>query len=285
MPCMSTLHEAPPARLTSLGPWEFDAADGVLRGADGTSKIEDRAARTLALLCANRGDIVSQAMILDAVWQGRHVSPNSVAVVIADLRRALGDDAREPLYIETVAKRGYRLKGAPASPPAPLVVAPDMRRRKPRYLSLAYLAAAIALIGTVATIAQWIDHRPAHLRIAIESVRNDTGLSSYTPLATAMGELLVDRISTFDAVDVYRQARTEGLATPAPGLTVESKLILWNGVPTLSMTSEDGGGHVVWTGMAEGASDTLAEKTITALKGLQQQIRPRADAMDRDAHP
>jgi len=271
---MSTAHETPPARLTPIGPWVFDATDGCLRGADGTRKMEDRTARTLELLCAHRGAIVSQTMILEAVWKGRHVSPNSVAVVVADLRRALGDDAREPLYIETVAKRGYRLKDDPSAAPALFVPRPARnRRRRQTYRVLLSLAIAFVLAGTVAVFSRLTDHRPAHLRIAVEPVRNETGLGGYAALASAMSELLVDRIAAFDAVDVYRQTAAGTVGTTA--LIVRSKLILWNGIPTLSMTTEDGDGHVVWTGMAEGAPDTLAQKTLVELATLRKRIQAR----------
>lgn len=273
---MSIAHETSPVRLTQIGPWMFDATDGCLRGADGNRKIEDRTARTLELLCAYRGAIVSQAMILEAVWKGRSVSPNSVAVVVADLRRALGDDAREPRYIETVAKRGYRLKDDPSG--ASVLAASHAARapeRRRTYSVLLGVVIAFALAGAVAAVSRLTDHRSAHLRIAIAPVRNETGSDGYTALASAMSDLLVDRIAAFDAVDVYRQAATGPVSTTAPGLIVQSKLILWNGIPTLSMTTEDGGGHVVWTGMAEGGPDTLAEKTLVELAMLRQRIRAR----------
>ena len=43
-----------------------------------------------------------------AVWSKRIVSPGTLAVSIAELRRALGDDARAPRFIQTVHRRGYR---------------------------------------------------------------------------------------------------------------------------------------------------------------------------------
>src|SRR5688572_15094447 len=103
-----------------IGDWTFDPAAGELRRGAERRRLEDRAARTLALLVRRRGEVVSQAEIAAEVWNGRTVSPNSLPVVIADLRRALDDDAREPRFIETVAKRGYRLmadSGAVAAPP------------------------------------------------------------------------------------------------------------------------------------------------------------------------
>src|SRR5688572_22055096 len=109
-----------------IGDWTFDPAAGELTRGGERRRLEDRAARTLALLCRRRGEVVSHGEIAAEVWNGRTVSPNSLPVVIADLRRALDDDARAPRFIETVAKRGYRLMAEAGSAlPAP---APNPRK-------------------------------------------------------------------------------------------------------------------------------------------------------------
>ena len=70
------------------------------------------------MLCEAGGDVVSQEQLIDGVWQGRALSENSVAVVIGQLRRALDDDAREPRLIETIPKRGYRLRATEREQPS-----------------------------------------------------------------------------------------------------------------------------------------------------------------------
>src|ERR1700744_2827969 len=99
-----------------IGRWVFDREAARLVSGTEERKLEDRAARTLTLLCDRRGAILSQEEILQIVWQGRTVSPNSLAVVIRDLRRGPGGDARQPRFIETIAKRGYRLAAADPVP-------------------------------------------------------------------------------------------------------------------------------------------------------------------------
>jgi DNA-binding winged helix-turn-helix (wHTH) protein len=93
-----------------IGGWEFLPATGELRRRTDLRRLEPRAARTLELLCEAKGEVVSQEELIAAVWQGRALSENSVAVVIGQLRRALEDDAREPRLIESIPKRGYRLR-------------------------------------------------------------------------------------------------------------------------------------------------------------------------------
>ena len=82
-----------------IGDWRFDVAGAALVGPTGERRLEHRAARTLELLCRRRGETVTHREILAEVWESRAVSRNSVAVVIADLRRLLGDDAGDPRHI------------------------------------------------------------------------------------------------------------------------------------------------------------------------------------------
>jgi DNA-binding winged helix-turn-helix (wHTH) protein/WD40 repeat protein len=63
----------------------------------------------LVFLADHAGELVSRREILDAVWRQDFVSDAAVSGTIAKLRRALDDDARNPRFIETLSKRGYRL--------------------------------------------------------------------------------------------------------------------------------------------------------------------------------
>jgi DNA-binding winged helix-turn-helix (wHTH) protein len=80
----------------TIGGWRFDPADPVLRDGARTVPLDDRAARTLEMLCEQRGAVVSKEALVARVWKGRTVSANSVSIVIGSLRRALSDDLRSP---------------------------------------------------------------------------------------------------------------------------------------------------------------------------------------------
>ena len=62
------------------------------------------------LLCLvdHPGQLVTKAALLDAVWPGVMVSDSVPATCVAELRKALGDEAKVPRFIETVHGRGYR---------------------------------------------------------------------------------------------------------------------------------------------------------------------------------
>lgn len=62
----------------------------------------------LVLLVERRGEAVSRREILDAVWSDVVVSDGALHQAIRTLRRALGDDPYEPVYIKTVSRHGYR---------------------------------------------------------------------------------------------------------------------------------------------------------------------------------
>ncbi|MGC1722380.1 MAG: winged helix-turn-helix domain-containing protein, partial [Isosphaeraceae bacterium] len=82
--------------------------------------------RLLVCLAEHAGQVVSVEQLLDEVWKDVVVTPNSVYRAVAELRRVLGDDSKEPTYIVNVLRRGYRLV-APVAPwvDAPAVLATD----------------------------------------------------------------------------------------------------------------------------------------------------------------
>lgn len=227
-----------------IGEWSFHpAANELLRGAE-RRRLEDRAARTLALLCERAGEPVPHEEIVAAVWNGRSQSANSLPVVVGQLRRALGDDARNPRFIETVPKKGYRL----VAQPAPATERP--RRR----LSLPFLL----LLAVVAAAALWVALRPAAPELAIADVVNETGSAAYDPLARATSELIAARLSRRGIV--YRRGATQGAEKQ-----LSARLVLWDSEPTVSLTATGPDGAVAWSAMARGPADRLPANVNAAV--------------------
>jgi DNA-binding winged helix-turn-helix (wHTH) protein/Flp pilus assembly protein TadD len=97
----------PPAFV--LGEWTVTPARNLLaRGAD-EIRVEPRVMDVLVCLAEHPGDVVSKEQLIARVWDGRYVTDDVLTVTIYGLRKVLGDDARQPRYIETVPRRGYRL--------------------------------------------------------------------------------------------------------------------------------------------------------------------------------
>ena len=63
----------------------------------------------LLLLAERHGQVVSRSDLEDRAWPRVLVSDEAVTNTLVKLRKALGDDARNPTFIETIAKSGYRL--------------------------------------------------------------------------------------------------------------------------------------------------------------------------------
>jgi len=74
-----------------------------------TIKLEPKAMQLLICLAERAGEVLSVEQLLDLVWKDVVVSPDSVYAAVAALRRALGDDPKNPRYIANVVRRGYRL--------------------------------------------------------------------------------------------------------------------------------------------------------------------------------
>jgi DNA-binding winged helix-turn-helix (wHTH) protein len=82
----------------------------VLRGTEPVS-LEPKAYELLSLLLSRRPKALSKAQIRDALWPSTYVSDTAVAGAVADVRSALGDDARRPRYIRTLHGFGYAFCG------------------------------------------------------------------------------------------------------------------------------------------------------------------------------
>ena len=79
--------------------------------------------RLLTCLADHAGEVVSIDDLLEQVWSGVIVTPDSVYQAVALLRRLLGDDPKQPTYIATVPRLGYRMV-ASVSPWVDQAVAP-----------------------------------------------------------------------------------------------------------------------------------------------------------------
>src|SRR3954447_5616014 len=73
--------------------------------------LSPKAGEVLRVLLAHRGRVVEKQTLMNEVWPGIFVEENSLAFNISVLRKALGENAATPRYIETVPKRGYRFIG------------------------------------------------------------------------------------------------------------------------------------------------------------------------------
>ena len=250
----------------ALGDWSFSVPANELRRGEMRRRLEPRAARTLELLCQKRGAIVSQEKIVSEVWGGRAVSTNSVPVVIRDLRQALEDDARIPRYIETVAKRGYRLLNVrPLTPSAP-VLRPSSRSRT-------WTVAALPLLAAILIIAFVGSSRDPASVLVMADVVNDTGRTEFDPLARATSEVILVNLKRLEKVEVSRLQSGE---PKGEAVVMKSRLVIWSGKPTVMLSVEDEKGIVIWTGMTSGGEDVIPRDVARAIANLSDVLQLRS---------
>jgi DNA-binding winged helix-turn-helix (wHTH) protein len=138
-----------PLRGFAVGEWQADRADGTLTRGGTQQRLEPKVMDLLILLAGQEGRVVSRDDIMSALWPGLVVGEDSLARTVSKLRQALGDDAKAPTYIETIAKRGYRLLAGVGPLPAP---APAGRRDPSSKLPsrvAAWIAVGLALAAAL----------------------------------------------------------------------------------------------------------------------------------------
>ncbi len=208
-----------------IGEWTLIRSRNLLMRDGSEHVLEPRAIELLAFLAARPGEVVSVDNLLEDLWPGRIVTESSVYRVIAELRQLLGDEARNPTYIETVRKRGYRMiapverltepQSAQAGPPAE--AAPRTPARLALLAGFVVAAATIALTGFFAALQDdGIGDAPIALAVLpIEALTPATpgyipeGLTrGITDQLAAIPELtVISYLSTRDYVDTDKAPR------------------------------------------------------------------------------
>jgi transcriptional activator of cad operon len=104
--------ERPTPTELRIGDWRVNPAAGEISRNGETIRLEARTMRLLLCLAERAGEVVSIEDLLSQVWPGVIVTPDSVYQAVASLRRLLGDDSKQPTYIVTVPRQGYRMVAA-----------------------------------------------------------------------------------------------------------------------------------------------------------------------------
>ncbi|HEY8233527.1 MAG TPA: winged helix-turn-helix domain-containing protein [Vicinamibacteria bacterium] len=121
--------------------------------------LEPKVLELLGYLVQHRGRLVEKPELQAAIWSDASVSESSLTRAVAQLRKALDDDAREARYVETVPTRGYRFRPevqvaeGGGEPHAGLAAPPSAPRRRLPSGSLA--VAALAAVALVFLATRW----------------------------------------------------------------------------------------------------------------------------------
>ena len=163
------------------GLFEIDPANGRMLRQGKHVRLQEQPFQVLVALVERHGELVTREALRQRLWPGDTFVEfdKSLGVALAKARAALGDDAANPRFIETVPKRGYRfiapvttvqpLDEEPAASVAPSVVEPavpsqtavaDPPARPGRRRAVAVAAALFAVLVSVAVLLYW-RHAPS----------------------------------------------------------------------------------------------------------------------------
>jgi len=156
-------------------------------GAEKT-RLRRKTFEVLRHLVAGPGQLVTKEALLDGVWAEAAVSDSMPSICVAELREALGDDARTPTLIETVHGRGYRFIAQ--------VVTTTGSDPAPKYRAVAQ-EPAIIMVGREAELAQlhgWFARiRGGQRRVVF--VAGEPGIGKTTVVKAFLDSVAQDRVS------------------------------------------------------------------------------------------
>ena len=230
-----------------VGSWTFVPSAHELRSGTARVRLQQRASATLSLLCEHAGEVVTRQAIIDRAWGRQHLSPNSVAIVIGDLRRALGIGPDEPGSIETVPKAGYRLIANAETVP----VTSNSRRQ-------IYGATGIALAAAAVLAIPLVTGGSSKPEIAVGAVENAMGTNQYAPFMRACSETVLVELGRQKGA--FRIVESPVRASERPDYVLQQRWVLWTGNPELVLVARDRAGHTVWSGAIYGAQGQFPAK-------------------------
>jgi eukaryotic-like serine/threonine-protein kinase len=103
-----------PGTAYQFGPFEVHSSSGELLKNGLRIKLQEQPYRLLVALLERPGEVVSREDLRNRLWLDDTFVDfeNGLRVAVRKLREALGDDAENPRYVETIPKRGYRFLAA-----------------------------------------------------------------------------------------------------------------------------------------------------------------------------
>jgi TolB-like protein/DNA-binding winged helix-turn-helix (wHTH) protein len=170
--------------------------------------VEPKAMAVLCYLVDNRHRVVSNDELMTALWDGVIVTPNAITRIIAQLRKALDDDAKQPRFIKTAVRGGYRVIApvrlhGPTTPP---------RWRLPALL----LAASVALTGAYLL---WPRAVPvSNPGVAVLPFANLTGQDELTYVSDGVSEEIIHSLTQVPSLNVASRTASFRFRDPQTAL-------------------------------------------------------------------
>jgi transcriptional activator of cad operon len=235
--------DRPSATPLRIGAWYVNPTSGQISRDGEIVRLEARTMRLLLCLADRAGDVVSIDELLKEVWSGVIVTSDSVYQAVTSLRRVLGDDPKQPTYIATVPRRGYRMvakirlstdhptgptgptgpteptepspaRVSDASTMAPTSVPPAGPRRRARVLPAVGVALSLALVAAYALHSQFPTSNRSGASANTQSTQKSIAVVPFIDLTEGMNHEYFADGMTEEVID--RLSKVPGLRVAAP---------------------------------------------------------------------
>jgi TolB-like protein/DNA-binding winged helix-turn-helix (wHTH) protein/Tfp pilus assembly protein PilF len=219
-----------------LGTWLVEVPLNRVHGNGKTLQLEPKMMQVLVCLAEAAGDVVKKGDLMRCVWSDTFVTDDALTRVISELRKTFEDDARQPTFIETIPKSGYRLlvpvvfpaaeTRVLAATPRAKALKPSMRPGKPTGLSRftelvgehRFYAAILAILGLGIGVIFLVVNRPhvtklpsARARIAVLPFTNLGADPDQEYFSDGMTEEVITSVSQINPERLGVVARTSAM--------------------------------------------------------------------------
>jgi len=215
--------------MLRIGDWCVNPASGQISRNGESARVEERTMRLLLCLAKHAGEVVSIDNLLSEVWPEVNVSPDSVYQAVTSLRRLLGDDPRQPTYIATVPRLGYRMvaKVSPWTEPPAIEgsPAPDSEHSTPAsetsgergrvgIIWATLIGLALVVLFAFLFRAMFVNNNQAALTAVAAQPQKSIAVLPFLDLTEGMKEEEFADGMTEELID--RLSKIQGLRVPAP---------------------------------------------------------------------
>jgi transcriptional activator of cad operon len=194
-----------------IGDWRVDPVSGEMaRNGEAPVRVEARTMRLLQCLAEHAGETVSIDDLLSQAWPDVTVTSDSVYQSVATLRRLLGDDPKNPVYIATVPRLGYRMLAPVSAWMDEIHDAAAGQRRRPRAFLLwggcalmaVLLAGAFLVYSRMASRREAATGSAAQRSVAVLPFLDLTEGMRNEEFADGVTEELIDKLSKVPGLHV-----------------------------------------------------------------------------------
>ena len=201
-----------------LDDWYVDPDSRRLTRQGAEIQLEPKVMALLILLVAHRGEVLSRETIEAEIWKDVVVGYDALASTVIKLRKALGDNSRQPRYIETVSKKGYRLiapvqQSTSAAPPVTEAQPQAKSKILARYsltivVMLAFFVAALHFFKQEPTQPQKAEAKPHLAALVVLPFTNLSDDPQQEYFSDGITEDLIIDLSRYSRLKVISQRTT-----------------------------------------------------------------------------